>query len=163
MYVHMVPVSSLTEAAPAATDPSLEAMAQQASTFQAAEAPAPRVVAAGEEPTRKLPPDAEQGGVEEYLPRNRLSVVPQVLTNVEVQFPADVSGIVDLKVQVTLFVDEYGTVRRVRFDTAAIPSSFAAAVLDTFLKARFKPGEVDGVAVRSQIRLEIEFRAKRGS
>ena len=161
--MHMVPVSSLSEAARAGTDASLEATAPQASKFQAAEPPAPRVVAVDEEPTRKLAPDSEQGGVEEYLPRDRLSVVPQVLTNVDVQFPADVSGIVDLKVQITLFVDEKGTVRRLRFDSAAIPSSFAAAVLDTFLKARFKPGEVDGVVVRSQIRLEVEFRANRGS
>jgi hypothetical protein len=158
----MVPVSSVSEAAPAATDASREATAQQASTFQAAEPPAPRVVAADEEPTRKLDSDPGQGGVEEYLPRNRLSVVPQVLTNVDVQFPAEVTGIVDLKAQITLFVDEKGTVRRVRFDSAAIPSSFAAAVLDTFLKTRFKPGEVDGLAVRSQIRLEVEFHANRG-
>jgi hypothetical protein len=163
MYVHMVPVSSLSEAVRAATDASLEGTAQQASTFQAAEPPAPRVVAVDEEPTRMLAPDSEEGGVEEYLPRNRLSVVPQVLTNVDVQFPTEVSGIVDLRVRITLFVDEKGTVRRVRFDSAAIPSSFAAAVLDTFLKARFKPGEVDGVAARSQIRLQVEFHANRGT
>ncbi len=76
--------------------------------------------------------DCAGPGAPARLPRNRLSVVPQVLTNVDVQFPAEVSGIVDLKVQITLFVDEEGTVRRLRFDSAAIPSSFAAAVLDTF-------------------------------
>ncbi len=163
MSVHMVPVSSLPEATPAATGASLEATAQQAPKFQAAGPPAPRVVAADEEPTRKSAPDSEDSGVAKYLPRNRLSVVPQVLTNVDVQFPAEVSGIVNLKVQITLFIDEIGAVRRLRFDSAAIPSPFAAAVLDTFLKARFKPGEVDGVAVRSQIRLEVEFRANRGT
>ena len=57
-------------------------------------------------PTLKLAPDSEEGGVDEYLPRNRLSVAPQVLTSVDVQFPPEVSGIVDLKIQITLFVDE---------------------------------------------------------
>jgi periplasmic protein TonB len=67
-----------------------------------------------------------------------------------------------LTARITLFIDEKGTVRRLRFDSAGIPSAFATSVLDTFLNARFKPGEVDGVAVRSQVRLEVEFHAKRG-
>ena len=99
----------------------------------------------------------------DYLPRSKLSVAPAPLTAVDVPFPAEVSGIVNLTVQLTLFIDEQGRVRRVRIDSAAIPSAFAAAVLNTFLEARFKPGEVDNVAVRSRVRLEVEFRANRGT
>ena len=105
----------------------------------------------------------EGGAFLDYLPRSKLSVAPAPLTAVDVPFPAEVSGIVNLTVQLTLFIDEQGRVRRVRIDSAAIPSAFAAAVLNTFLEARFKPGEVDNVAVRSQVRLEVEFHANRGT
>lgn len=108
-------------------------------------------------------PEDEGSAFLDYLPRSKLSVAPAPLTAVDVPFPAQVSGIVNLTVQLTLFIDEQGRVRRVRIDSAAIPSAFAAAVLNTFLEARFQPGEVDNVAVRSQVRLEVEFHANRGT
>jgi hypothetical protein len=161
MHVHQVPVSSLPEAAQTGMDASSASTAPQVPALVPQERPERRLAAVRGELVRELPTDAEQGAPVDYFPRDRLSVVPQVLTNVDVPFPAEVSGLVDLKVQITVFIDEYGTVRRVRVDSAAIPSPFAGAVLDTFLNARFKPGEVEGVAVRSQIRLEVEFRANR--
>lgn len=113
----------------------------------------------GERAAEEQQATAQEDAFLDYLPRSRLSVAPAVLTSVDVGFPPEVTGIVALNVQITLFIDETGTVRRVRFDSAAIPPAFAAAVLDTFLKARFKPAEVDNAAVRSRIRLEVEFRA----
>jgi len=161
IHVQVIPVSSFSNAVRPTAGASLEVTAPQGPVIQAAEPPAPRPAPLHEEPTRALGPDSGERGVEEYLPRNRLSVAPEVLTSVDVQFPAGVTGIVDLKARITLFVDEKGAVRRLRFDSAGIPASFAASVLDTFLNARFKPGEVDGVAVRSQVRLEVEFHANR--
>ena len=109
--------------------------------------------------------DAARGfeaGYEDYLPRSKLSAAPRPLADVQVPFPEEVTGLVDLRVNVTLFVDEQGTVRHVRLDSADVAPAFALAILDTFLNARFKPGEVMNVPVRSQVRLEIEFRIGQG-
>jgi periplasmic protein TonB len=162
IHARVVPASSFPDAALRVEGENLGVTAPQPPLIQAAEAPTSPSAALPHETTRTAGPESDERGFEEYLPRNRLSVAPEVLTNVDVQFPPGVTGIVDLTARITLFIDEKGTVRRLRFDSAGIPSAFATSVLDTFLNARFKPGEVDGVAVRSQVRLEVEFHAKRG-
>lgn len=94
-----------------------------------------------------------------YLPRGQLTVPPRVLGLVNVPFPDGVTGVVDLRVQVTLFIDEAGLVQRIRVDTPDVHPAFDRSLRETFGAARFAPGEVDGVPVRSQMRLEVEFSA----
>lgn len=104
------------------------------------------------------PKDAVEEAFADYLPRSRLTVPPQPRTGVEVPFPKGVEGIVKLKVQVDLFIDEFGTVRRVRMENLGnLHPAFSQAVLDTFMPVQFSPGKVDAVAVRSQLRIEVEF------
>lgn len=94
-----------------------------------------------------------------YLPRGQLTVPPRVLGMVNVPFPDGVTGVVDLRVQFTLFIDEAGVVQRIRVDTPDVHPAFDRALRETFAAARFAPGELDGVPVRSQMRLEVEFSA----
>jgi hypothetical protein len=130
---------------------------------------------AAEEPTGSAasaaPQVAEAGApappslVEEapYLPRRELTVAPKLLETVDVPFPEDVEGIVDLKVQLTLFIDEDGRVRRIRVDRPQqVQPAFERAIRQTWGEARFAPGELRQVPVRSQIRLEVDFEAKGG-
>lgn len=97
-----------------------------------------------------------------YLPRGELTVPPRLLGHVDVPFPTDVEGVVDLKVRVTLFIDERGTVQRLRVETPDVHPAFERSIRDAFGQARFSPGELDQVAVRSQVRLEVEFHAPSG-
>jgi hypothetical protein len=106
-------------------------------------------------------PDAARSEFDGYLPRKMLTAGAAPLENLQVKFPAEVPGIVDLRVNISLFIDEQGQVRRVRFDTSDIAPGFAAAIRETFGPARFKPGELDGVPVRSQLPLQVEFTASR--
>ncbi|MDB5753339.1 MAG: TonB protein [Ramlibacter sp.] len=92
-----------------------------------------------------------------YIPRSQLTAGPVPLTLVDVPFPDGVKGVVDLKVQATLFIDEQGLVRRVRVDTPDVQPVFEQVIRDTFSRAHFKPGEIQAVAVRSQVRVEVEF------
>ncbi|QJW83521.1 hypothetical protein HK414_03240 [Ramlibacter terrae] len=69
-------------------------------------------------------------------------MAPRLLTPVQVPFPDMVGGFVDLKVRITLFIDEQGTVRRVRIDSPDVPPLFEQTIRDTFAQARFKPGEL---------------------
>ncbi|MDB5872861.1 MAG: TonB family protein [Ramlibacter sp.] len=157
---------------PAATPPALLAITPQARAEAAPELqmrPSFTVLdralqvaqAAAAPPVQGLATSAEtdESAFADYLPRSKLSAPPQPQDMVEVPFPADVSGIVDLKVRIALFIDELGTVRRIRIDSPDVPSPFVVAVLDSFSAVRFNPGKLDGMAVRSQIRLEVEFNA----
>jgi hypothetical protein len=135
------------------------APAREAERLQvvAAQRPAP-APAASAEPT---PAQAEPvpPAPLEYLPRSRLTVPPRPVAQVHVPFPPEVKGVVDLRVQIALFIDDAGTVQRVRLDSPNVPPTFAQAIQDTFLATRFTPGEVDRQPVASMIRLEVEFAA----
>jgi hypothetical protein len=125
-----------------------------------AQAPAPAALAETPPQTTPAPKDAIEEAFANYLPRGRLTVPPQPRSAVEVPFPKGVEGIVRLKVQVDLFIDEFGTVRRVRIvNPGNLHPAFPQAVLDTFMPVQFSPGKVDAVAVPSQLRIEVEFLA----
>jgi TonB family protein len=98
-----------------------------------------------------------------YLPRSELSAAPKLLDPVNVGFPEGVRGLVRLQVQASLFIDEDGVVRRVRVETAGVHPSFERAILEAFSSARFIPGQVGDAAVRSQIKVEVEFNSPSGA
>lgn len=137
-------------AAPAEAPRQAPAPVQAAAPGPAAQAEPPALAAAA--PPAAVPEPA-------YLPRGELTVPPRLLGQVDVPFPPDVEGIVDLKVRVTLFIDERGTVQRLRVETPDVHPAFERSIRAAFDKARFSPGELDQVAVRSQVRLEVEFHA----
>lgn len=122
----------------------------------------PRETAAASPPQAAAPtPERTAAPAPEapYLPRGQLTVPPRLVGHVDVPFPADVDGTVDLKVRVTLFIDERGAVQKLRLDTPDVHPAFERSIREAFAAARFSPGELDSVAVRSQVRLEIDFRA----
>lgn len=122
-----------------------------------APAPAPLALAPATAPAA-----AGTGPEASYLPRGELTVPPRPLGPVDVPFPPDVEGMVDLRVRITLFIDERGAVQRVRVDTPDVHPAFERSIREAFGQARFSPGELDQVAVRSQLRLEVEFSAPGG-
>ncbi|MGV3570195.1 MAG: TonB family protein [Ramlibacter sp.] len=131
--------------------PPAAAAAEQA---PAAPAAAPEPQAAAAPPAPPAPPPTPDPP---YLPRGELTAAPRPLEPINVPFPAGIKGVVDLKVQLTLFIDEQGAVQRVRIDTPGVVEDFEQAIRETFARARFQPGEIDKVAVRSQVRIEVEF------
>ena len=126
---------------------------------EAATAPRPQVAAAAAAPLPTAPPADPWAG---YLPRGELTEPPRPLASIQVPFPPDVEGLVELKVRISLFIDEDGVVRRVRLDTPDVPPMFARSVVETFERARFSPGRQGPDAVRSQLRLEVEFDSASG-
>ena len=60
-----------------------------------------------------------------------------------------------------LFIDDSGGVVRVVSATPDLPGILGNAVCAAFLGARFAPGEVEGRAVRSRIRIEVTFDSRR--
>jgi hypothetical protein len=143
-----------------AEPPRVEVAAMQPQPRQPVGSPAP---SQRNEPDSGLPilpsalalPDAFDEA--EYIPGADLSVRPSPAERISVPYPADVDrrGVTD--VILTLFIDEVGTVVRVRGDSSDLPSRFREVAENAFSRARFHPGLVDGLPVRSRIRIAVTF------
>lgn len=114
-----------------------------------------------QQPPKAVPSTGAPAPEPEYLPRSQLTAAPKPFGDVAIPFP-QVEGMVDLRVQLALFIDASGRVRRIRLDTPNVPPVFAQAIHEALLAARFIPGKLDAVPVASQIRIEVEFGAWQG-
>ncbi|MFM2056874.1 MAG: hypothetical protein RLY71_1259 [Pseudomonadota bacterium] len=121
--------------------------------------PAGRAEAASFAAPREPPaPGGEQIDPSLYLPRSALTESASPLDMIELPYP-DQAPSGDFRAELTLFIDPDGAVRRVRIEEGALPAALADAARQAFLRARFAPGSIDGVAVRTRMRIEIEFSA----
>jgi len=96
----------------------------------------------------------------DYVPREFLSVAPAHLSAIEVPFPDSVTGELKIDVQLALFIDESGVVQRVRVESTGLPPALEDAAAAAFRQARFTPGQVDGQAVRSLIKVAVTFESQ---
>lgn len=141
---HSVPAEPV-----AATPPSdiasaqVSAAASQAPSAAAIDAPAP-----------ELTRDTEL-----YLPRSALSQGASAIGWVDVPYPPG-APLGQYRTELTLYIDETGTVRRVRVDRGDAPAALQDAARQAFLNARFQPGEVNGQPVKSRLHIEVEFSAE---
>lgn len=92
-----------------------------------------------------------------YLPRPLLSAPP--LPNAPVVIPTPPgSELVGRRVGVlALYIDDLGRVRRVEAEQPMLPPALERAAREAFLATRFTPGQVDGRAAKSRIRVEVVF------
>lgn len=124
--------------------------------------PAPQAEAAPEPQPVAEPPAAADAMAEppegpEYLPRPWLSVAPAPLEPVALDYPALEGDTGWHHAVLALFIDETGAVQRVRVEDSELPALLEEAARKAFMAARFQPGEIDGVAVRSRLRVEVQF------
>jgi hypothetical protein len=59
--------------------------------------------------------------------------------------------------ELSLFIDEQGRVRRVRPESPGVMDAYVQAASQAFESARFKPGEIAGRPVKSVIKVLVEF------
>lgn len=93
-----------------------------------------------------------------YLPAEELDERPLIRTPVHPAFPAD-AAVASGRVVLQLLINEAGAVDRavaVQADPAGV---FEQAALDAFAAARFTPGRKDGLAVKSALKIELNFGA----
>ncbi|MEY4754668.1 MAG: hypothetical protein RJA44_2343 [Pseudomonadota bacterium] len=150
-----MPESRPLSPAPAATAGSME------SDHPPAPAPTPRPqMIELAEPASAAPSASDSAAAlttdpELYLPRSALTQGASAIGMVQIPYPADTPpGL--LRIQALLYIDEHGSVQRVRIDSPA-PASLQEAIRQSFLNARFLPGELHGRPVRSRMRIEVEF------
>lgn len=158
-----------TAAAPAAT---VSSQAELAPAPEAVALPAPERVA---EPSPALQPEAVPvlpaaqtwlglalpGAATDddlYFPRSQLSVVPVAIDPVLIDYPEFKNDAGRYVAELSLFIDERGTVVRVRVDSGPLPAALEEAARRAFTQARFRPGEAaEHGVVKSRIRVEVSF------
>jgi hypothetical protein len=120
--------------------------------------------AAHPEPASASPPQPVIGLVTparesdaDYYPRASLSIAPAALDAIVIDYPPIANDSGHHVSELSLFIDEAGRVTRVRVDGRALPPALEEAARVAFMGARFRAGQVDGRAVKSQIRVEVVF------
>ncbi len=93
-----------------------------------------------------------------YVPRSLLSVGPVARTPVLLQWPATWPLRRSYTAILRLYLDEEGRVDRVEPDgDAVLPDALFETARQAFMAADFSPGQVDGRAVKSWVRIEVSF------
>jgi hypothetical protein len=93
----------------------------------------------------------------DYFTRAMLSQAPSPLEAVVVDYPLIENDSGHHVGELTLFINETGRVARMRVDGPSLPAALEEAARKAFGSAQFRAGEVDGRAVKSQIRIEVVF------
>ena len=90
-----------------------------------------------------------------YHPASELTERPLPLAAIEPSFPAGAppTG----RVKIRLYISEQGGVDAIDITEAEPAGEFEQSTLQAFSEARFRPGYKDGIAVRSQLALEVRF------
>lgn len=128
-------------------------------TSPAHEAPIPDVVNTPASPAQPASPvlAASEQGWSDYVPRPQLSVPPLAQAPVLIAPPAG-----DFEPQrvvgvLSLYINEYGAVDHVASTGDELPPAFEQAAIAAFQHITFTPGQLDGQAVKSRIKVEVVF------
>jgi len=101
------------------------------------------------------PPDEDDDS--SYLPRKRLTVPPAALRKIDVPYPTNAARTEPIAIRLMLLINADGSVANARVITPFVPPQFSYAARQAFLAAAFRPGEVDGVPVKSRMVVEVSF------
>ncbi len=123
----------------------------------ALEADVPSASAGAGTPAVRSPASAIPG-VRRYYTTRELDVKPAIRTRVEPEYPeAAARRFLGGKVVVRLFIDEAGVVERAVAVKAEPAGYFEKAAERAFAAARFAPGKINGLAVPSELTVEVVF------
>lgn len=64
------------------------------------------------------------------------------------------SGLPQLAV-LRLLINEHGEIDQVVMENSSLPAQAQQLVIDAFSKIKFQPGKIDGIPVKSQLRIEV--------
>jgi TonB family protein len=101
--------------------------------------------------------DAPQGPW--YFRRSELTVAPTLQGEPLIRWPEKAGSAAPWagKVVLRVFVSAAGVVDRIEVANSSLPAAFDEAAGVAFSRVRFRPGEIEGVAVNSETSFEIVF------
>jgi hypothetical protein len=102
-------------------------------------------------------------GDDDFFSRNALDVGPYPAQPVVIDFPPNVEGGGTHMSELALFIDENGRVVRIRVEGPSLPAAMEEAARRAFMGAEFSPGQLEGLPVRSRIKVEVVFEESPGA
>jgi TonB family protein len=110
---------------------------------------------------RETPPavsgSSARGGFSTYYPAKAISRMPEAITNFEPHLPASEDNGTGGKLSMRLWINESGSLDRLSVLSSELPETFENAALAAFKQMRFRPGEIEGVAVKVWLDVVIEY------
>lgn len=92
-----------------------------------------------------------------YFTRAELTEKAQVIDDVANEIALDIPTTEAQKLVLLLFINEEGGIDKVVLQQAHLPEEAAQIVQANFMRLRFSPGKIDGVAVKSQLSIEVHL------
>jgi protein TonB len=110
-------------------------------------------------PSAAMPGDATSGRVRlpRYYAADELDRRPKLLFEVPLVYPPELPTIRQGRAVLVLLIDETGKVDDVFVESADLPEALQALASSVFSKARFAPGQREGRAVKSRLKIEVTF------
>ncbi len=90
-----------------------------------------------------------------YYPARQLHQKPQVIEDIDTNLTLTLPGIETQNVILRLFINERGGIDHIDIEQSSLAPEVVAAVSGAFGKLRFTPGKIDGLAVKSQLKIEV--------
>ena len=105
-----------------------------------------------------VPGGADLPFPDKWYTAKELEVRAEPLSEIQLDYPEELEGTgIPGRVQIVLFIDERGIVRRTAIVESEPAKLFDKAALRAWVDVKFSPARKDGVAVKSQKRLELSF------
>jgi hypothetical protein len=98
-----------------------------------------------------------------YYYTDQLTKPPRALSQPRLEVPRKVARSVVGKVQLKLWINELGGVESVEVEASDLPNTVSEVAAAAFRELRFAPGEIDGVRVRTLMRVEVAYSGGRVS
>ena len=94
---------------------------------------------------------------ERWFRRSELDATAAPMTAVDLVYPETVKSRRSAQVQVRLFIDERGLVRKIAVESPGPERAFDEAAMRAWRNVRFVPATKDGASVKSQQVIEVDF------
>ncbi len=118
--------------------------------------PAPPDKGAGHENEREVPaPAARALPLPQYFPPEQLTRQPVLLDDLEDALREPLEAGFRGRLVIRLFIDAAGKVDGVRVLETTMPTEVEGLVVKAFYVARYRPGEIEGQAVKSEMTMEV--------
>ena len=92
-----------------------------------------------------------------YVPAEQLTPRPRALAEPELDPQQLAAYVASGEIALTLWIDEHGAVSELHVEHSDLPAVFAQTAAAAFREVRFAPGEIDGHAVGSVLRIAVRY------
>ncbi len=94
-------------------------------------------------------------GIDSYLPASQLTERPQLIRDIDAEWR--LPGMAFPVLTGTLLINEYGDIDSVELDTRGLSPMLEMDIRSRFTAARFEPGRLQGIAVKTALRFEVRL------